>query len=46
MVEIYRKSLFDIPKDIVYLDGNSLGPLLKGVSVESQRVINNEWGKK
>ena len=46
MVEIYRKSLFDIPKDIVYLDGNSLGPLLKGVSEESQRVINNEWGKK
>ena len=46
MVEIYRKFLFDIPKDIVYLDGNSLGPLLKGVSEESQRVINNEWGKK
>ena len=46
MVEIYRKSLFDIPEDIVYLDGNSLGPLLKGVGEESHRVISKEWGKK
>ena len=46
MISIYRKSFFDMPKNIIYLDGNSLGPLLKGITEESERVINKEWGEK
>ena len=46
MISIYRKSFFDMPKNIIYLDGNSLGPLLKGITEESKRVINKEWGEK
>ena len=46
MSSIYRKSFFDMPENIIYLDGNSLGPLLKGITEESERVINKEWGEK
>ncbi len=35
-----------MPENITYLDGNSLGPLLKGITEESERVIVKEWGEK
>lgn len=46
MNPIYRKSLFNIPPGMIYLDGNSLGPPLKGIDRISKNVIVNEWGGK
>jgi len=38
-----RKVEFELPEGIVYLDGNSLGPLPKGVSEQVQKTILDEW---
>ena len=46
MNTIYRKSLFNIPDGMIYLDGNSLGPPLKDIDAISNRVILKEWGEK
>ncbi len=46
MNPIYRKSCFDIPRGMIYLDGNSLGPPLKGIESISKDVILKEWGGK
>ena len=35
---------FDLPDGIIYLDGNSLGPLPKGVASKVRTVIQDEWG--
>lgn len=40
-----RKHLFDIPDGLIYLDGNSLGPLPKSVKSRLDRVIDVEWGQ-
>ncbi|MCJ9427570.1 kynureninase [Kordiimonas marina] len=34
---------FDLPEGVIYLDGNSLGPLPKGVAERVQKVIAHEW---
>ena len=39
-----QKSLFELPEDVIYLDGNSLGPLPAGALERAQDVIKNEWG--
>ncbi|WP_299369634.1 kynureninase [uncultured Tateyamaria sp.] len=39
-----KRALFDIPEDIIYLDGNSLGPLPKGAAARANQVITEEWG--
>ena len=39
------KSQFYLPKGIIYLDGNSLGPLPKKTQDRIQRTLNNEWGE-
>jgi kynureninase len=39
------RDLFHIPDGIVYLDGNSLGPLPRAVSAAVERRIAEEWGK-
>lgn len=39
-----RKALFDLPDGVIYLDGNSLGPLPKGVAERAASTICNEWG--
>ena len=38
-----RKEMFNLPEDMIYLDGNSLGPVPKGVLERAQTVIATEW---
>ncbi|MFK7858479.1 MAG: kynureninase [Granulosicoccus sp.] len=40
------KSNFDIPDNLIYLDGNSLGPLPRSVSERVASVISEQWGAK
>ncbi len=39
-----RKDLFELPEGLIYLDGNSLGPLPKGAAARAMRTIEQEWG--
>ncbi|MFJ6419052.1 kynureninase, partial [Paeniglutamicibacter sp. NPDC091659] len=34
---------FSLPEGLIYLDGNSLGPLPLGAAERAADVINNEW---
>src|SRR6266481_110430 len=36
---------FELPDGILYLDGNSLGPLTRGARQGIQRVVSEEWGR-
>ena len=40
------RRLFDLPPGLVYLDGNSLGPLPKGARARLSREVECEWGEK
>lgn len=40
------KQSFCLPDGIIYLDGNSLGPLPKGVSERVATAVEEEWGGK
>ena len=40
-----RKELFDLPEGVIYLDGNSLGPLPRGAVERAGHVIREEWGQ-
>ena len=39
----YREQ-FNLPEGLIYLDGNSLGPLPKSVPPAMHRLLNDEWG--
>ncbi|WP_375571743.1 kynureninase [Seohaeicola saemankumensis] len=39
------KAMFHIPDGMIYLDGNSLGPLPRGAADRLTRVISDEWGQ-
>ena len=41
---LLRKERFDIPDGLIYLNGNSLGPLPKGVIERVGKVVTREWG--
>jgi kynureninase len=43
-MSIYRKHLFDLPEGMIYLDGNSLGPLPKSVPARVAQAVTAEWG--
>lgn len=38
------KDKFQIPDGMIYLDGNSLGPLPKSVSADIAKVVTDQWG--
>jgi kynureninase len=38
------KAKFILPEGVVYLDGNSLGPLPKGAKERARSAIEDEWG--
>lgn len=40
-----KKDQFHIPEGIIYLDGNSLGPLPKSAAERVQQTVVDEWGK-
>ncbi|HSM42142.1 MAG TPA: kynureninase, partial [Afifellaceae bacterium] len=39
-----RRQAFDLPAGIVYLDGNSLGPLPRAVKARLDEAVETEWG--
>lgn len=38
------RARFELPEGVIYLDGNSLGPLPKGAADRAQEIIAREWG--
>jgi kynureninase len=38
------RAQFDIPADVIYLDGNSLGVLPRATAARLQQVVTQEWG--
>ncbi|MGR3322631.1 MAG: kynureninase [Pseudooceanicola sp.] len=38
------KHLFDLPEGMIYLDGNSLGPLPRAVNEHLASVVSEQWG--
>jgi len=39
------KARFHLPEGVIYLDGNSLGPLPHGAMERARRTIESEWGE-
>ena len=39
------KARFDLPEGVIYLDGNSLGPLPRAAAARVQRTLADEWGR-
>ncbi len=39
------KAMFHLPEGVIYLDGNSLGPMPKAASARVARTIEAEWGE-
>lgn len=39
------RALFDLPEGLVYLDGNSLGPLPRATAARIARTVTEEWGQ-
>tara|TARA_R110002033_G_scaffold22785_1_gene54568 strand:- start:13168 stop:14352 length:1185 start_codon:yes stop_codon:yes gene_type:complete len=42
---VLRKEMFDLPEGVLYLDGNSLGPLPKAAQARVSGMIADEWGQ-
>lgn len=39
------KERFDLPQGVIYLDGNSLGPLPRGAVARATEVMTQQWGQ-
>jgi kynureninase len=40
------RALFHLPEGVIYLDGNSLGPLPRGVPARLAATVAGEWGER
>lgn len=40
------RALFDLPPGVIYLDGNSLGPLPRGVAGRLADTVAQDWGER
>ncbi len=45
MSNILKKDAFILPEGVIYLDGNSLGPMPKAVAARVQGMLQDEWGE-
>ncbi|MDG1999055.1 MAG: kynureninase [Amylibacter sp.] len=45
MTQFPKKNLFYIPDGMIYLDGNSLGPIPKAAPAAIQNMLTGEWGE-
>ena len=39
------RAMFDLPEGVVYLDGNSLGPLPRAAVEAVARTMRADWGR-
>jgi kynureninase len=39
------RAMFDLPEGVIYLDGNSLGPMPKAAAARVARTVTEEWGQ-
>ena len=39
------RAAFDLPEGVIYLDGNSLGPLPRGAAERVAQTVTQEWGQ-
>jgi kynureninase len=39
-----KKALFHLPEGVIYLDGNSLGPMVKSAPARVDAAVQAEWG--
>lgn len=44
-MSVLRKEMFDLPEGVIYLDGNSLGPLPKAAQARVAAMMTDEWGE-
>jgi kynureninase len=42
----FARARFSLPEGLIYLDGNSLGALPRGVQARVRQVIADEWGER
>jgi len=45
VANILNKEAFILPEGVIYLDGNSLGPMPKAVAARVQQMLSDEWGE-